>query len=825
MNHLRSWSALGPLVLSIVLSACGGGSSSDGASGGGNPQPASATPSSGTLVDSPVAGIGYRTATRSGTTDANGRFDYLPGETVTFFIGNVTLPPIPAKATITPFDFSGSPDSFHQIALNVASFLQSLDSDGNPANGISIPSTAAAPATGGIDFNVPVATFAQNASLVALVRDANPGGRTPADGATARQHALQSLSELDSGVRPNLTPIADASASADAVLVGQSLTLSGQQSSDPNGDTLSYRWSLTDKPAGSQATLAATDASQLVFTPDVAGSYTMSLVVSDGRYESAADTVTVVASTPPPPTPATLTGLSIASAPARLAVGGTHALVAMASYSDNSTADVTGQASWSSDAAGTASVNASTGLVSANAVGTANIGASFDGASAPLVAIPVVDLSAPHAHQPTAGSGSVTLSWNPVADAGSYTVYWLEDAAGVSTGSNRIESVSSGHVHAGLAGGKPYAYRVAAVLGNVERLSEETYAYVYGAGQPSGNFVTGATPPRTRSGASLIALPNGKVLITGGTVHDVPADLYDPASDSYSQVSTPAGRQWHGAAATPMAGGKVLVTGVMYTTLVYVGMPPFGSFEEVERRTNEILIYDSDTNGFIAGPTLPEALSDAVGVRLLDGRILLTGGTNDSGPTANTVIFDPVAGTATAATPMAEARYGHKALLLRDGRVLVFGGSNASALATTTIYDPASGAFTAGPSTATVGDDIVGAELPDGRILLIGHRLPSGVIERHAQIFDPANDSLTDISPTSTTRLGASIVRLPDGRLLHAGGTDGGDVLGTEAFDPVGQSFSGSGSLPFGMQKPLVALLRDGRALLYGANQIVFYGP
>ena len=44
---------------------------------------------SGVFVDSPVAGLSWETATRNGVTGRDGGFEYLPGETITFSIGEL----------------------------------------------------------------------------------------------------------------------------------------------------------------------------------------------------------------------------------------------------------------------------------------------------------------------------------------------------------------------------------------------------------------------------------------------------------------------------------------------------------------------------------------------------------------------------------------------------------------------------------------------------------------------------------------------------------------------------------------------------------------
>ena len=96
------------------------------------------------------------------------------------------------------------------------------------------------------------------------------------------------------GATTNAVPVANAGADQN-VEVGALVTLGGAGSSDAEGSPLSFGWTLTSAPAGSTAKLADPATGTPAFTPDVDGSYLITLVVNDGSASSAPDTVTVTA--------------------------------------------------------------------------------------------------------------------------------------------------------------------------------------------------------------------------------------------------------------------------------------------------------------------------------------------------------------------------------------------------------------------------------------------------------------------------------------------------------------------------------------------------
>jgi hypothetical protein len=97
----------------------------------------------------------------------------------------------------------------------------------------------------------------------------------------------------------NHAPIANAGADQTAP-VGTTVHLDGTTSSDPDGNSLSFQWTLVAQPAGSTATLTGTTTPTPSFVIDKPGTYTIQLIVNDGRLNSTVDTVVISTSNSAP---------------------------------------------------------------------------------------------------------------------------------------------------------------------------------------------------------------------------------------------------------------------------------------------------------------------------------------------------------------------------------------------------------------------------------------------------------------------------------------------------------------------------------------------
>ncbi|WP_198331079.1 PKD domain-containing protein [Psychrobacter cibarius] len=97
-------------------------------------------------------------------------------------------------------------------------------------------------------------------------------------------------------VRGNSAPLADAGA-AQTIKLGNTVTLDGSKSTDPDNDKLNYKWSVSSLPSGSKVTLNSTSVNPVV-RPDIAGSYVFNLKVSDG-FVTSSDNVNITVQSAP----------------------------------------------------------------------------------------------------------------------------------------------------------------------------------------------------------------------------------------------------------------------------------------------------------------------------------------------------------------------------------------------------------------------------------------------------------------------------------------------------------------------------------------------
>ena len=155
------------------------------------------------------------------------------------------------------------------------------------------------------NISQPTVTLANPTGVLA---DGTPYVNVPvSDGTLSPTETVKSLLKFNNPKRVNFTfshsvlgvlpaanhpPVANAGSDTSAP-VGQSVTLNAINSSDEDGDNLTYRWQLLEKPANSAAQLTSGTALQTGLSIDRKGSYRIELIVNDGKVDSQPAYVTI----------------------------------------------------------------------------------------------------------------------------------------------------------------------------------------------------------------------------------------------------------------------------------------------------------------------------------------------------------------------------------------------------------------------------------------------------------------------------------------------------------------------------------------------------
>jgi hypothetical protein len=178
-----------------------------------------------------------------------------------------------------------------------------------------------------------------------------------------------------------------------------------------------------------------------------------------------------------------------------------------------------------------------------------------------------------------------------------------------------------------------------------------------------------------------------------------------------------------------------------------------------------------------------------------------------AGPTGSPV--PPQAAVWIATGSMGTPRSGHAAVRLLDGRVLVVGGSSANDevdLTSAELYDPDSGTWS---PTGNIGRPLLARRtatlLRDGKVLVL--------VRDGAEVYDPENGAWTATDRGWSGVLnsfGATATLLRDGKVLVAG------VHGAQLYDPTNETWTATGTMTERLFWYTATLLADGKVLAAG---------
>lgn len=326
-----------------------------------------------------------------------------------------------------------------------------------------------------------------------------------------------------------------------------------------------------------------------------------------------------------------------------------------------------------------------------------------------------------------------------------------------------------------------------------------------------GGFTLTGNMMKARVGHTATLLPGGKVLIAGGSTSVAPqsflssAELYDPATGVFTRTGEmTTARSGH--SATMLPNGKVLIAGGSIADSTTNFQISLGTAE----------LYDPSTGTFTpTGNMLTAGASPAV--LLADGRVLIAH--DRIGQPAPAELYDPVTGTfSRAGDQLAMFAGDQQATLLPDGSVLL-----ALCCAAEQLYDPASGSFRlTGGTTRVYPDRFAAAPLMNGKVLLAGGYSEEGnAVTAGAELYDHSIGKFVPTGNMAMARSYHTATPMGDGTVLIAAGNQifaFSTIARTSAelYDPATGSFSRTADMTTGRSKHTATLLLDGTVLIAG---------
>jgi hypothetical protein len=284
--------------------------------------------------------------------------------------------------------------------------------------------------------------------------------------------------------------------------------------------------------------------------------------------------------------------------------------------------------------------------------------------------------------------------------------------------------------------------------------------------QIDGSLTAAATMVTARSRHTATLLQDGRVLVAGGDsgggAATNSAEIYDPGSDTWNSVGPLVSARF-GHTATLLADGRVAIIAGESN-----GSPVAG-----------IEVFDPNTGLFTQPASLNVARKDHAAALLADGRVLVAGGfgvdaQNNQIALSSVEIFDPVTNAVSAAANLNTARGRHSATVVLDGFVVVAGGSNGQAdLSSIEIYTPGTDAWAVSAATLSVArEGHVATLLPKNNSVLISGGSSNGTALQSAELFRPWAGTVVSAGNLNATRVaGTGSPFGAEGLFLAAGGS------------------------------------------------------
>jgi uncharacterized repeat protein (TIGR01451 family) len=282
---------------------------------------------------------------------------------------------------------------------------------------------------------------------------------------------------------------------------------------------------------------------------------------------------------------------------------------------------------------------------------------------------------------------------------------------------------------------------------------------------PTGNMTTN----RTDHAATL--LPDGTVLITGGLGTSPgllqSAEIYNPTNGTFTAVSNTVWRHAQHTS-TLLGDGRVLIAGTSFSN------------GGVDSDPANAELYVPAMHGFTNTGRLTTGAGGHRAVLLTDGKVALLNGIYYGQYPAISDLFDPATGTVTSLGYPQFPRYFGGAAQLLDGRILLAGGSLYASPPYSTsseIFNPGTLTFSNNAAMRNAHPYANATRLRDGKVLVTGS-------DTTPEVFDPSTGNFSRTVEMAQDRQFHTASLLADGSVLIVGGLAGTNLTSTEIYDP-----------------------------------------